>query len=75
LLHPSPIKESRPEIKSPRASNGKGNASHFYFLSFGTRQGWVWGSLVYYNNVVHFTIYKRLKSLGNFYLRNLEFPK
>jgi hypothetical protein len=40
VLHPSPIKESRPEIKNPRVSSGKGNASHFYFLSFGTRQGW-----------------------------------
>jgi hypothetical protein len=35
-----PIKESRPEIKSPRASNGKGNTTHLYFLIFGTRQGW-----------------------------------
>jgi hypothetical protein len=35
-----PIKESRPEIKSPRVSNGKGNATYFYFLIFGTRQGW-----------------------------------
>jgi hypothetical protein len=70
-----PIKESRPEIKSPRLSNGKGNASRFYFLSFGTRQGWVWGSLLYYNNVVHFTIYKRLKSLGNSCLKILESPR
>jgi hypothetical protein len=40
VLHPSPIKESRPEIKSPRASNGKGNTTYLYFLIFGTRQGW-----------------------------------
>jgi hypothetical protein len=40
VLHPSPIKESRPEIKSPGVSNGKGNASLFYFLILGTRQGW-----------------------------------
>jgi hypothetical protein len=40
VLHPSPIKESRPEIKSPRVSNGKGNATYFYFLIYGIRQGW-----------------------------------
>jgi hypothetical protein len=40
VLHPSPIKESRPEIKDPRVSNGKGNASRFYFLVVGTKQGW-----------------------------------
>jgi hypothetical protein len=34
----------------------------------------VWDSLLYYNNVVHFTNYKRLKSLGNSYLKSLEFP-
>jgi hypothetical protein len=39
VLHPSPIKESRAEIKSPRVSNGKGNAAYFYFLISGTRQG------------------------------------
>ena len=43
VLHPSPIKESRPEIKSPRVSNGKGNAEYFYFLNSGTRQGWCGG--------------------------------
>jgi hypothetical protein len=39
VLHPSPLKESRPEIKSPRVGNGKGNTSYLYFLIFGTRQG------------------------------------
>jgi hypothetical protein len=34
VLHPSPRKESRPEIKNPRASNGKGNTTHLYFLIF-----------------------------------------
>jgi hypothetical protein len=35
-----PIKKSRPEIKSPRVSNGKGKTTYLYFLIFGTRQGW-----------------------------------
>jgi hypothetical protein len=69
-----PIKESRPEIKSPRISNGKGNVSHFYFLIFGTRQRWFGNLLLYYNIYTGFTIYKRLKSLGNSYLKSLEFP-
>jgi hypothetical protein len=33
VLHPSPIKESRPEIKSSRASNGKGTR-HIFISSF-----------------------------------------
>jgi hypothetical protein len=69
-----PIKKSRPEIKSPRVSSGKGNASHFYFLIFGTRQGWFRGSLFYYNNYIHITIYMRLESLGNSSLESLESP-
>jgi hypothetical protein len=69
-----PIKESRPEIKSPMVSNGKGNATYFYFLISGTRQGWFGNSLLYYNSYTGFIIYKRLKSLGNSYLKSLEFP-
>jgi hypothetical protein len=48
--------------------------SHSYFFISGTRQGVVWGSLLYYNNYTHFTNYMRLKSLGNSYLKSLEFP-
>jgi hypothetical protein len=69
-----PIKESRPEIKSPRVSNGKGNTEYFYFLISGTRQGWCGGSFLYCNNYIHFTNYMRLESLGNSFLENLEFP-
>jgi hypothetical protein len=47
-----PIKESRPEIKSPRVSNGKGNASRFYFLILGTRQGW-FGNLLFFLQQLH----------------------
>jgi hypothetical protein len=33
VLHPSPHKRiSSRDLKSPRASNGKGNTSYFYFL-------------------------------------------
>jgi hypothetical protein len=34
------MEKSRPEIKGPMASNGKGNVTYLYFLIFGTRQGW-----------------------------------
>jgi hypothetical protein len=69
-----PIKESHPEIKSPKASNGKGNTPYLYFLIFGTRQGWFGVHSSYYNKCVYFTNYMRLKSLGNSFLKSLEFP-
>jgi hypothetical protein len=52
-----PIKESRLEIKSPRPSNGKGNMSYFYFLIFGTRQGWygVYSSIITSVHILQFT--------------------
>jgi hypothetical protein len=50
-----PIKESRPEIKNPRASNGKGNTSFFYFLISGTKQGWFGDLILYYSNYTYFT--------------------
>jgi hypothetical protein len=75
VLHPSPIKESRPDIKSPRASNGKENTSYFYFLISCTKQGVVWGLLLYYNNCTYFTIYMKLKIIGNSFLKSLGFPK
>jgi hypothetical protein len=68
-----PIKESRPEIKSPRVSNGKENMSYFYFLLSCTRQG-CRGLFLFYNNCTYFIIYMKLKSLGNSFLKNLEFP-
>jgi hypothetical protein len=34
----------------------------------------VWESLLYYNRYKGLTIKKRLKSLGNSYLKSLEFP-
>jgi hypothetical protein len=36
--------------------------------------GAVWGSLLYYNDYIHFTNYMRLKSLGNSFLKSPEFP-
>jgi hypothetical protein len=47
-----PIKESRPEIKIPRVSNGKGNATYFYFLISGTRQGW-FGTHSFITTAIH----------------------
>jgi hypothetical protein len=35
----------------------------------------VWGLLFYYNKCTYFTIYMKLKSLGNSFLKSLEFPK
>jgi hypothetical protein len=53
VLHPSPHKRiSSRDLKSPRASNGKGNVSYFYFLIFGTRQGW-YGVYFFITTSVH----------------------
>jgi hypothetical protein len=51
-------------MKSPRASNGKGNTACLYFLIHGTRQGW-FGAHSFITTIVYFTNYTRLKSLGN----------
>jgi hypothetical protein len=66
VLHPSPIKESHPEIKSHRASNEKGNAPYFYFLISGTKQGW-YGFIPLLQQMC--TLYKlhEAKKPGNFF--------
>jgi hypothetical protein len=42
-------------------------------LISGTRNGVVWGLLLYYNNCTYLTIYMKLKILGNSFLESLEF--
>jgi hypothetical protein len=34
----------------------------------------VWGLLLYYSNCTYLTIYMKLKSLGNSFLKSLGFP-
>jgi hypothetical protein len=34
----------------------------------------VWGSFLYYNKCIYFRNYMKLKSLGNSFLKSLEFP-
>jgi hypothetical protein len=47
---------------------------YFYSLIFGTRQGWYGAHSSITTNVHIFTIYTKLKSLGNSFLKSLEFP-
>jgi hypothetical protein len=67
VLHPFPIKESRPEIYGSRVSNGKGNASHLYFLIYRTEQGGGMGfiptlQIMYISYRLH-----EAKNLGKFF--------
>jgi hypothetical protein len=79
VLHPSPIKESRPEIKSSRASNGKGTR-HIFISSFLVQGKGGMGSTpllrqLYIYIYIYLKIYMKLKSLGNSFLKSLEFSK
>jgi hypothetical protein len=67
VLHPPPIKESRPEISGPRVSSGKGNTTHLYFLIYLAEQGVVWGLFQLDNQI--YTSYKLLeaKNLGKLF--------
>jgi hypothetical protein len=47
-------------------SNGKGNASYFYFLITHTKQGVVWGLFHLYNPMYIYHKLHEAKSLGKF---------
>jgi hypothetical protein len=67
VLYPSPHKRiSSRDFKSPRASNGKGNVSYFYFLNFGTRQGGM-GSTFLLQQVYIFHNLHEAKKPGKFF--------
>jgi hypothetical protein len=48
---------------------------HIFISLFLVQGRVVWGLLFYYNNSIYLTIYMKLKSLGNSFLKSLGFPK
>jgi hypothetical protein len=56
-------------------SEAEKNELQEYGISCGYQHGVVWGSFLIYNKCTYLTTYMKLKSLGNSFLRSLEFPK